>query len=299
MVIFIGKDVNFRINNSEKGNSPNFTTKTIAFQPLFLANQQLPLFSRPTKDQDMKEVSTFFKSAFSVDNVIFGFDESDLKVLLIKRGTSPFKGSWALPGDLVYPNEDLESSANRVLEELTGLTKVYLEQVHTFGEVDRHPLGRVITIAYFSLVKISDYVVTPASFAQKAKWHSVVNAQKMQLAFDHNKILDTCFNALNQRVKIRPVGFELLPPKFTLTQLQHLYEAVLRSKLDKRNFRKKILSMNLLIDLEELQEGVPHRPAKLYQFDKEKYRQFESEGFSFEVKASKKNSKNERVALME
>ena len=113
----------------------------------------------------MNETENFFKSAFSVDNVIFGFDGSDLKILLIYRGEAPFKGKWALPGDLVYPNEDLNTAAERVLEQLTGLRDVYLEQVKTFGAVNRHPLGRVITIAYYSLIKISDYIVTPASFA--------------------------------------------------------------------------------------------------------------------------------------
>lgn len=248
----------------------------------------------------MNEVSNFFKSAFSVDNVIFGFDEGDLKVLLIKRGADPFKGHWALPGDLVYPNEGLETAANRVLLELTGLQKVYLEQVHTFGAVDRHPLGRVITIAYFSLVKISDFVITPSSFAQKASWHTVEKAYTQKLAFDHNNILEKCVNTLKTRVRYRPVGFELLPPKFTLTELQHLYEAILRTKLDKRNFRKKILSMNLLVDLEEMQEGVPHRPAKLYQFDKARYFKFEAEGFSFELKESKsKDQKLRFVKMME
>ncbi len=239
----------------------------------------------------MNEVGNFFKSAFSVDNIIFGFDEGDLKVLLIKRGQDPFKGLWALPGDLVYPNEDLETAATRVLEELTGLRNVYLEQVHTFGAVDRHPLGRVITIAYFSLIKIADFTVTPASFAKQAKWHSVVKAQKMRLAFDHNLILNKCFHVLKQRVRTRPIGFELLPPKFTLSELQHLYEAILEIPLDKRNFRKKILSMNLLKDLNEVQEGVPHRPAKLYSFDKERYRQFEAQGFSFEFKEGKRKEK--------
>ncbi len=248
--------------------------------------------------QEMKEVDNFFKTAFSVDNVIFGFDEGDLKVLLIKRGADPYKGLWALPGDLVYPNEDLDTAGYRVLEELTGLSKVYLEQVHTFGAVDRHPLGRVITIAYFSLLKISDFVLTPASFAQKAKWHSVAQAQKIRLAFDHNDILNTCFNTLKNRVRVRPVGFELLPPKFTLTELQHLYEAVLRTKLDKRNFRKKILSMNLLIDLDEMQEGVPHRPAKLYQFDKKRYQEFEAEGFSFELKEGKNKERRKNAAIV-
>lgn len=229
----------------------------------------------------MSEVESFFKSAFSVDNVIFGFDGGDLKVLLIQRGAAPFKGKWALPGDLVYPNENLETAAERVLEQLTGLRGVYLEQVKAFGAVNRHPLGRVITIAYYSLIKISDYTVTPASFAQSARWHSI--AEVGELAFDHNEILDTCLRQLQHKVRNAPVGFELLPPKFTLTELQQLYEAILATKLDKRNFRKKILAMGLLLDLNQLQENVAHRPAKLYQFDRDNYEQFVSEGFSFGV----------------
>ncbi|HNE28033.1 MAG: NUDIX domain-containing protein [Saprospiraceae bacterium] len=227
----------------------------------------------------MSEVESFFKSAFSVDNVIFGFDGGELKVLLIQRGAAPFKGKWALPGDLVYPNENLETAAERVLEQLTGLRGVYLEQVKAFGAVNRHPLGRVITIAYYSLIKISDYAVTPASFAQSARWHSM--SEVGELAFDHNEILDTCLIQLQHKVRNAPVGFELLPPKFTLTELQQLYEAILATKLDKRNFRKKILSMGLLLDLNQVQENVAHRPAKLYQFDKENYEQFVAEGFSF------------------
>ncbi len=254
------------------------------------------IFTAYNPDREMKDANNFFKSAFSVDNIIFGFGDGDLKVLLIKRGQAPFKEQWALPGDMVYPTENLETAATRVLEELTGLTKVYLEQVHTFGTVDRHPSGRVITIAYFSLVKISDFVLHPSSFAKTVQWHSVAKAQKLQLAFDHNTILNTCFNALKQRVRFRPVGFELLPPKFTLTELQHLYEAVLRTRLDKRNFRKKILSMGLLIDLDEMQEGVPHRPARLYQFDKNRYHQLEAEGFSFELKESKSKERKKRIA---
>ena len=234
----------------------------------------------------MTGFNNFFKSAFTVDNVIFGFDEGDLKVLLIKRGEEPYEGKWALPGYFVYPTEDLDSAAVRVLKELTGLTDVYLEQVKTFGEVDRHPFGRVITIAYFSLVKINRYTLQPASIALKAKWHSI--SEVKSLAFDHYEILSACFERLKWVVRTRPVGFELLPPKFTLTELQHLYEAILETDLDKRNFRKKILSMDLLVDLDELQEGVAHRPAKLYQFDREKYEKFRSEGFSFELKESKK-----------
>lgn len=234
----------------------------------------------------MPNFNSFFKSAFTVDNVIFGFDEGDLKVLLIKRGEEPYEAEWALPGYFVYPNEDLEAAAKRVLEELTGLKNVFLEQVETFGRPDRHPFGRVITIAYYSLIKISYYHIQPASIAQKAKWHSVSKIQS--LAFDHKEILDSCFKRLKKTVKNRPVGFELLPRKFTLTELQHLYEAILETDLDKRNFRKKILSMDLLIDLNEVQAGVAHRPARLYQFDREKYNKFLAEGFTFEVKESRK-----------
>ncbi len=229
----------------------------------------------------MLDTQQFFQSAFSVDNVIFGFDEGDLKILLIKRGEEPFEGKWALPGDLVHLSEDLDAAAGRVLEQLTGLRDVYPEQVHTFGAVHRHPLGRVITVAYYSLVKISDYTITPSSFAQQARWHSVALVDS--LAFDHYEILRACFKLLKQRVRVRPIGFELLPPKFTLTKLQHLYEAILGLELDKRNFRKKILQMNVLQDLKEMQAGVAHRPAKLYQFDRDRYERFVSEGFNFEL----------------
>ncbi len=240
----------------------------------------------------MIELDKFFKSPFTVDNVIFGFDEGDLKVLLIKRGEEPFKDEWALPGYFVNENEDLDSAAKRVLAELTGIKNVYLEQVNTFGAVDRHPLGRVITVAYYSLIKISDYNLHASSIAINAKWHSI--AKLKYLAFDHFKILMACFQRLKNRVRERPVGFELLPPKFTLTQLQHLYEAILETNLDKRNFRKKILSMNLLLDLNEMQEGVAHRPARLYQFDKMKYEQFLAEGYVFDLSGSKNKSSKKK-----
>ena len=232
---------------------------------------------------EMANLDGFFKSAFTVDNVIFGFDEGDLKILLIKRGEEPFLDYWGLPGYFVYPDENLDAAANRVLEELSGLKDVYLEQVKTFGAVDRHPAGRVITVAYYSLVKISDYKLhaSSSSIARKAKWFSIPKVS--DLPFDHSEILEACFNRLKRRVRTRPIGFELLPPKFTLTELQHLYESILEIKLDKRNFRKKILAMNLLVDLNETQEGVAHRPARLYQFDGEKYKDLFSKGFNFEL----------------
>ena len=246
--------------------------------------------------QSRKAFENFFNSAFTVDNVIFGFDEGDLKVLLIRRGEEPYDGMWALPGYFVYPNEDLDNAAYRVLEELTGMLNVFLEQVRTFGKVDRHPFGRVITVAYFSLVKIDAYQLQPASIALQAQWHSISDIE--ELAFDHNRILEACFNRLKWSVKTRPIGFDLLPKKFTLTELQHLYEAILETELDKRNFRKKILSMDLLIDLDETQEGVAHRPAKLYKFDQSRYKELEASGFSFELKDGKRKRPKKEQSLL-
>jgi len=217
----------------------------------------------------------------SVDNIIFGFDGDVLKVLLIKRKDDPFAGEWALPGDRVMDNENLDAAAIRVLQELTGITDVYLDQVYTFGKVDRHPSGRVITIAYYSLVNIANVTIEPKSFAEKVEWREVRSTDA--LAFDHLEIMQTCLARLKQDLKLRPIGFELLPPKFTLSELQKLYEVILGQDLDKRNFRKKILSMNILNTLHELQQGVSHRPAKLYSFDAVKYEEVKREGFIFEL----------------
>ncbi len=229
----------------------------------------------------MDTIKQFFKSAFSIDAVIFGFDEGDLKILLIYRGANPYKGTWALPGDLVKLDEDLDESAQRILKDLTGLSNVYLDQVHTFGKVDRHPLGRVITVGYYSLVKVSDYKINAASWAKDAQWHSINRIPK--LPFDHNEILEYAKNKLKDKVRHQPIGFELLPREFTLTDIQHLYESVLEIKLDKRNFRKKLLSMGILIDSGISQHGVAHRPAKRYRFDKKKYQKLLEKGFSFEI----------------
>ena len=233
----------------------------------------------------------YFKSAFSVDCVIFGFDEADLKVLLIQADAEPYIGRWSLVGDLVHPTEDLDEAAARVLLERTGLNNVYLEQVKTFGKVDRHPEGRVITIAYYSLVKISDFKLNGNLLDNNASWHSMKNLRS--LAYDHDDILRVCYERLKQRVKTQPVGFELLPPKFTLTELQYLYEAILGEELDKRNFRKKILGMNFLVDLNEMQQGVAHRPARLYKFDPERYSNLKGEGMNFELNAPKPKKKTD------
>jgi len=229
----------------------------------------------------MEDVKPYFQFGLSIDCVIFGFDKGELKILLIKRREAPFDNTWALPGNLVRPEEELEQAAVRILKEITGLEYIFLDQVKTFGEVDRHPLGRVITTAYCALININKFSLVPGSLAERAEWVAVSDVK--QLAFDHNNIFNACFNHLRNSIRTRPIGFELLPQKFTLSELQDLYESILQQKLDKRNFRKKILSMNILIDNKEQQKHVAHRPARLYEFDEEKYKIFLKEGFTFDL----------------
>ena len=206
----------------------------------------------------LTEFESYFKMAISVDCVIFGFDNDELKVLLIKSDLNEFKGMWSLLGDIVHPSEELDQAAYRVLKERTGLDQVYMEQVHTFGSVHRHPAGRVITVAYYSLVNIEHNALKKHS--NELRWHSVKTVQEM--AFDHKDILLSCYERLQHKVIEQPVGFNLLPKKFSLRELQNLYEAILDVKLDRRNFRKKFLSMDLLIDLKEEEDDGPHRPAR-------------------------------------
>lgn len=212
-----------------------------------------------------------FRSAFSIDCVIFGFEAGELKILLIERNEEPYKDWFALPGLLVNQDESIDDAAERSLYELTGLRDLHMEQFHTFGEVNRHPSGRIITVAYYALIRIvGQKELRPVTqFARKAFWHSVNDLPK--LAFDHTEIFHTGFNKIRRRLSYQPIAFELLPEKFTLTQLQGCYEAILNKKLDKRNFRKKMLSYGFLKELMEKQKGVSYRAAKLYKFDRRKY----------------------------
>ncbi len=229
----------------------------------------------------MKEVLPKFNSAVSIDCVIFGFDEGELKILLIERNEEPFKDWWALPGNLVLADESVDQSASRILHELTGLSNIYMEQYYTFGEVDRHPQGRVITVAYYALLRLSnEKSLKPiSSFAKNAQWINV--EQLPTLAFDHLNIFNKGLEKIKRRIKYLPIAFELLPEKFTLTQVQHVYEVILGKKLDKRNFRKKILSFGVLKELNEKQKGVSFRAATLYKFDKRKYAKLYGKEFSF------------------
>jgi 8-oxo-dGTP diphosphatase len=207
----------------------------------------------------------YFNIAISVDCVIFAYDNKELKVLLIKSDLEEFSGLYSLLGDLVRPDEDLESASYRVLIDRTGMDDVYLEQVHTFGGLDRHPSGRVITTAYYSLIDVKHHKMQLNN--NELHWHSVKDIQ--QLAFDHKVILDTCLNRLRQQVMEHPVVFNLLPEKFSLRELQELYQAILDIDLDRRNFRKKIAIKDWLVDLNEMEDDVPHRPGKLYKLKPE------------------------------
>ena len=211
------------------------------------------------------------RPSVTVDCVIFGLDESqDLKVLLIQRAHEPFAGTWALPGGFVDMREPLEEAALRELYEETGMQDVFIEQLFTFGAPDRDPRGRVISVAYFALVNLPDHEVTADSDARNVAWFTLDLLPA--LAFDHADILRMAVARLRAKVRYQPIGFELLPERFTLSQLQGLYETILgvEEPLNKRNFRTRILKMGVLREVGR-QEGVPHRPARLYTFDKERY----------------------------
>ena len=223
----------------------------------------------------------FARAAVTVDCVVFGLDDEDLKVLLIRRDLPPFEDKWALPGGFVRLDETLDEAARRELQEETSLERVFLEQLYTFGGIDRDPRERVITVAYYALVRLSDHRVQAATDARDAVWFAMDDLPS--LAFDHDQILETAHQRLQGKVRYQPIGFELLPPKFTLTQLQKLYEIVLGRVLDKRNFRKKIQGMGILEELDEVEKDVAHRAARLYRFNKKEYGRIVKQGFHFEI----------------
>jgi 8-oxo-dGTP diphosphatase len=221
------------------------------------------------------------RAALTVDCVVFGLDEGGLKALLIERDLEPFAGSWALPGGFVHLDETLEEAARRELAEETGLTRVHLEPLANFDAIDRDPRERVISAAWWALVRLADHRVRAATDARDAAWVAVDALPA--LAFDHAAILEAGLRRLQATVRTRPLGFELLPAKFTLSQLQRLYETVLERALDKRNFRKKVLSLGILAETDEVEQGVAHRAARLYRFDERAYRRLVRDGFHVEI----------------
>lgn len=216
--------------------------------------------------------------AVTTDCVIFGFDGAQLKVLLIKRGIDPYKGHWAFPGGFLKPDESAEEGARRELKEETGFDAGYVEQFRTYSNPQRDPRERVITIAYMALVKISN--VEGGDDASQADWFAVDNVP--QLAFDHDMILRDALSRLRERIHFHPVGYELLPEKFTLKELQNLYESILGTHFDRRNFAKKMLHLDILTQLDETTWPTPKRQANLFKFNLQKYQELKQRGFRIE-----------------
>lgn len=229
-------------------------------------------------DEDLKHRSFY---PLSVDCVIFGFADNKLNVALIQRKKEPFKNHWAIPGGFIEESETLEQGAQRELLEETNIKNVFLEQVHIFSKPNRDPRGRVISCAFYALVNPKAFNILAGQDASHVKWWPINKLPK--LAFDHKLIFDTSLEKLRQSIRIKPIGFELLEEKFTLTEFQKLYEAILDKKIDKRNFRKKAAKMEFIKDSNEITSGKKARPAKLYLFDPVVYKKHSQNGFYFDL----------------
>lgn len=228
--------------------------------------------------EDNKYCYKYPHPAVTTDCVIFGFDGSELQVLLIERGIEPFKGKWAFPGGFLNMDETAGEGALRELKEETGLENAYIEQFNTYSDPGRDPRERVITIAHYALVRIQE--VKGGDDAAKAQWFPIDEVP--QLAFDHDKILRDAMRKLRERIHFEPIGFELLPEKFTMRDLQILYESILGVKFDRRNFAKKMMHYELLNQLDETIRPTAKRDALLYSFNKENYELFKKKGFQLE-----------------
>jgi 8-oxo-dGTP diphosphatase len=204
------------------------------------------------------------KPSVTVDIVILTVQEGELYVLLVKRDVAPYKNRWAIPGGFVRMKETLDDAARRELEEETAVTDVYLEQLYTFGEVDRDPRMRVITVAYYALIPGDELDIHASTDVRDVRWFPVYDRPK--LAFDHDRIVEYALERIRNKIMYVPIAFQLLPETFTLTEIQNVYEVLLNAKLDKRNFRKKILSSELLKATRQMVRGGRHRPAALYRF---------------------------------
>lgn len=217
----------------------------------------------------------------AVDCIIFGFDKHHLKILLVKRNIEPEKGKWSLIGGFLKQDENLDEAAARVLETLTGLHDIYMEQLYAYSKIDRDPGNRTISVAYFALIDVASHQFEGVQL-ESAQWFDLEEAPK--LIFDHDQMVVKAVSRLRRRALTMPIGFELLPEKFTMRQLQTLYESILDKKLDKRNFVNKINSLDILIKLDEKDMTVARKGAYLYTFDKEKYdRKVAEDGFSFKI----------------
>ncbi|MDM1294115.1 NUDIX hydrolase [Sphingobacterium sp. N143] len=221
------------------------------------------------------------RPAITVDCVIFGFENNQLKILLTQRAIQPFLGMWAFPGGFIQEDETADACARRKLSEEAGLKDIFLEQLYTFSDLDRDPRGRIISIAYYALVRPTAYILAAGLDIDAVQWFDVDEVR--DLAFDHQHILTVAIERLKGKIRYQPIGFELLPEQFTLPDLHKLYETILQRSIDRGNFRKKILGMGLLIDHSSKQKNRHARAAKMYSFDKVKYQKLKETGFYFEV----------------
>ncbi|MEO1449112.1 MAG: NUDIX domain-containing protein [Bacteroidota bacterium] len=217
----------------------------------------------------------------SIDCVILSFEAPDLRLLLIQRNQEPKSGFWALPGGFIRYEEDIDAASKRILGELTGVSDLFMDQLGAFGAVDRYPLRRVVTLAYYAMIRPGKHQLQPGPEADAVAWHSTRNLP--ELPFDHQSIVDAALQRLQQQVRHRPIGFNLLPESFTLLQLQQLYEAILDRPFDKSNFRRKLRRMDLLVPLDRYEDGVAHRAARLHRFDPGRYEALCEKGFVFDL----------------
>ena len=234
-----------------------------------------------TEMESLHEIyKRYSKLYIALDCIIFGFDEEELKLLLIKRNIEPEKGQWSLIGEFLDERESLNEAAKRILYNLTGLKDVYMSQLYSHGDVDRDPAARVISVSYYALINIQDHdaQLVKDNFAH---WRPL--SKIPPLIFDHSSMVEMALKRLRKEAKVKPVGFELLPQKFTLPQLQSLYEAIYSKTLDKRNFRKNMLSMGLLEKLDEKEKENSKKGAYYYQFNEQKYKELTARGFYFNI----------------
>jgi len=237
--------------------------------------------SSTSNSENTGKFYTEFKKIFlAVDCIIFGFLNNKLKILLLTRDFEPSKGKSSLIGGFVKEDESLDEAAQRILEDLTGLKDVFLEQIYTFGEMDRDPGERVVSVSYYALLQVQDL---DHDHVEKhgSRWCNIDECD--HLIFDHNEMVERALSRLRRRAKSQPIGFELLPGKFTIPQLQSLYEAIYGKELDNRNFRKKLLAMNILEKLDAKDKSSSKKGAFLYRFDKKRYDKFLQEGFLFDL----------------
>ncbi len=226
-----------------------------------------------------KDYSQYPRQLVAVDCILFGFDGENLKILLVKRNFEPKKGEWSLIGGIINENETLDQAGNRVLNTLTGIENIYLEQLNTYSEIEREPTARIISVSYYALLNIEKNIQINEKY--NAKWFDLKHSPK--LIFDHNDMVKDAVLRLRRRASTRPIGFELLPEKFTMKVLQNLYEAIFDAEYDKRNFISKINALNILVKTDEKDMSSSRKGSFLYRFDEKKYNERVLEGFLFKI----------------